>query len=277
MSNNPRSPLSGVASDYTQKFENFCDKIQDGYDKAVEKYNELVDKLNSWGTRWKIVAIGGPAGGPALGYLIKRAMDKLSKALDNFLNWVNSLLEHKMPIVAMIKQSFNWTEDVKGPITNLHSEMGSPASDNLYHWTGPAKLAYSDKAKAMQAAVSECANRAEFISEWLFTVVKSNVQYVTDMLKITTNLIGKVVDACAQAGSFVGLAGITDTIGEAAGEIAEDTLNHLLEIGERLIDQMGNVRQVEGTLNSHESLPKGHWPQVIAQRSPVFPGYGAVP
>lgn len=253
-----RTPIAGSASDYTGPFEKFSKEIEEGYQKALDKFDEIVDKLNSWGTRMKLAALG-----PGIVWMIKSGLDKLSDGLKRVKEFVQSLLEHHTPIISLMRQSFAWTEKVKGPVSNLSFETTSPASENLYHWTGPAKLAYNDKAKAMQAAVNECSSRAEFISEWLFTITKTNVEYVKKLAEIITFLIGKIVDACVEAGSIIGLPHLGATLGEAAGTVAEKELNILLQMGENLISAMGNVRQVRGTLNSNEALPKGAWPQVV--------------
>jgi len=249
---------SGSAADYTGPFEKFAKVAEEGYQKAVEKFRELIDNLNSWRTR---IILGGL--GPAVIWMIKNALQKLAESLDRLKAFIEELLKHHTPIISLMVQSFAWTDQIKGPNSNLSIDTTRPASDNLYNWTGPASSAYKDKATTMKNAVDEVTARAEFMSKWLFTVTKTNVEYVKKLAEIITALVGKCADAATEAGTVIGLPLVANTIGDAAGLIAEKVLNGLLQMGANLVAALGDVREVSGAIQDNTKLPNGSWPQVV--------------
>lgn len=249
---------SGSAADYTGPFDKFVKEIEDGYRKATDKYREIIENLNSWKIR---IVLGGL--GPAVIWMIKSALQKLSEGLQRLQKFVEEVLKHHTPIVSLMVQSFEWTNKIKGPNSNLSLETTKPASDNLYNWSGPASSAYKDKAGIMKNAVDEITTRSEFMSKWLFTITKTNVEYVKKLAEIITFLVGKLVDAAAKAGSVIGIPLLGQTIGDAAGGITEKALNVLLQMGANLITALGDVRDVSGAIQDNSKLPNGSWPQVV--------------
>jgi len=249
---------SGSAADYTGPFEKFTKEIEDGYHKAQDKFDEIIDNLNSWKMR---IALG--AVGPAVVWFIKNQLQKLADGIQRLAKFVEELAKHHTPIVSLMVQSFEWTNKIKGPNSNLSLETTKPASDNLYNWSGPAASAYKDKAAIMKAAVDEITTRSEFMSKWLFTVTKTNVEYVKKLAEIVTFVLGKLVDAAAKAGSVIGIPLLGQTIGDAAGGITEKALNVLLQMGVNLITALGDVRDVSGAIQDNTKLPNGSWPQVV--------------
>jgi len=249
---------SGSAADYTGPFDKFVKEIEDGFHKAQDKYNEIIDNLNSWKIR---IVLGGL--GPAVVWMIKNALQNLAEGLQRLAKFVEEVLKHHTPIVSLMVQSFAWTDKIKGPNSNLSLETTKPASDNLYNWTGAASSAYKDKAGIMKAAVDEITTRSEFMSKWLFTVTKTNVEYVKKLAEIITFVVGKLVDAAAKAGSVIGIPLLGQTIGDAAGGITEKSLNVLLQMGVNLVAALGDVRDVSGAIQDNTKLPNGAWPQVV--------------
>jgi hypothetical protein len=252
---------SGSAADYTGPFEKFVKEIQDGFHKAEAKYHEIVDNLNSWQIQLALIAMGGS--GVALMWMIKNALENLLEGLRRLAKFVDEMLKHHTPIVSLMVTSFEWTNRIKGPNSNLSLDCTKPASDNLYNWTGAANSAYKDKAATMKAAVDEITARSEFISKWLFTVTKTNVEYVKKLAEIITFIVGKLVDAAAKAGSVIGLPLLGQTIGDAAGGLTEKSLNVLIQMGVNLVTALGDVRDVSGAIQDNTKLPNGSWPQVV--------------
>lgn len=252
---------TGSATDYTGPFDEFSKQIQEGFNNAVEKVKEIYDNLNSWKIR---IALGvGGAVGAGVAWAIKNALEKLADGMERLKEFVEELIKHHTPIISLIIQSFEWTNKVKGPISNLSHETTKNASDNMYHWTGPAASAYKDKAALMKGAVDEITARSEFMSKWLFTITKTNVEFVRKLAEIVTFVLGKLADAAAKAGSVIGLPLLGQTIGDAAGGITEKALNVLIQKGVDLISALGNLRDVEGALQDNTKLPNGAWPQVV--------------
>jgi hypothetical protein len=252
---------SGTAADYTGPFDKFVKEIEDGFHKAVAKYHEIIDNLNSWHIQLALMALGGS--GAAIIWLIKRSLQKLAEGLQRLAKFVQEVLKHHTPIVSLIVQSFEWTNKIKGPNSNLSLKCVQYDSDNMFNWTGAAATAYNNKAAIMKAAVDEITTRAEFMSKWLFTVTKTNVEYVKKLAEIITFLIGKLVDAAAKAGSVIGLPLLGQTIGDAAGGLTEKSLNVLIQMGVNLVTALGDVRDVSGAIQDNTRLPNGSWPQVV--------------
>jgi hypothetical protein len=249
---------TGSAADYTGPFDKFAKEIEDGYRQACDKFNEIIDNLNSWKIRIALAAAGA-----ALVWYIKSQLEKLKEGLERLKHFVEELLKHHTPIISLMVQSFAWTDKVKGPISDLSADCTKPASDNMYYWTGAASSAYKDKAALMKGAVDEITARSEFMSKWLFTITKTNVEYVKKLAEIVTFLLGKIVDACVKAGSIIGLPLLGQTLADAAGGTTEKSLNVLLQMGANLITALGDVRDVDGSLKDNSKLPHGAWPQVV--------------
>jgi hypothetical protein len=244
---------TGSEVDYVGPFEAFMQQIRDGFDKAVQAFRDIIDQIDKWA--WAM--------GVATSWMIKDAVDRCAEGIKRLAEFVNQAVEHHTPVVSLMIASFRWTGQVKGPVSNLSIDTTRYANDNLYTWSGAAASAYNDKAGLMKGAVDECAARSEFMAGWLFTVTKSNVEYAKTLAGIVTFVTGKLVEGLSQAGTVIGIPFVCETLGECAGALTEKALNVLLEIGSRLVDALGDVRDVQGSLKDNSRLPNGAWPQVV--------------
>jgi hypothetical protein len=244
---------TGSEADYVGPFEAFIQQIRDGFDKAVQAFQDIIDQVNKWA--WTM--------GLATWWMVKNAIDSCVEGLKRLAQFVKQALEHHTPVVSLMIASFRWTGKVKGPVSNLSIKTTRYANDNLYNWSGAAANAYNDKAGLMQGAVDECAARSEFIAGWLFTVTKSNVEYAKTLATIVTFVVGKLVEGASEAGTVIGIPFVCETLGECAGALTEKALNVLMEIGSRLVDALGDVRDIQGSLKDNSRLPNGAWPQVV--------------
>ncbi|WP_117208606.1 hypothetical protein [Allorhizocola rhizosphaerae] len=249
---------TGSAEQFTSEIDKFMKEIREGWEKAVNAFNDCVEKIKD---KWWLIA-GGLAGA-GLAWLINSKLNELGEGMKRIAEIIRTALERHTPVVSLIIASFRWTTDVKANVSNLSSRASNPASENLANWTGPAASRYKEKVAEQKAAIDETTARAEFISGWLFKAAKSNVAFAKKLAEIVTALVGKVVDAATEAGTVIGLAVVANTLGDAAGKITESALNVLLQIGEDLINALGEVRDLWGVVMDNTKMPNGQWPQAV--------------
>jgi hypothetical protein len=227
--------------------------IREGVTAAVRAYNGLVDKVRD--VAWLL--------GPAATYWIKTKLDAVRAALRLLVDKARYAADHQAPVVSLMTTSFGWVDRVKTPVSGLSFRVTEPANEELAKWTGDAQRSYQSKAVAQRAAVDETVAKAEFISQWLFTIAKANVEYAVELAKIVTAFAGHCVDALIEAAGVVTIPWAVDTLGDAAGMLVEKGMNNLATVGQRFVDALGNVRDLGGQVGDHSRLPSGGWPQAV--------------
>lgn len=239
--------------EYGEPFNKAFDQIRAGVDTAVATFNQIVEQVNDW--RWLL--------GPAALWWIKHNLDNVRNALNGVLDRVDQALEHQLPVLSLINVSFRWVNDVKTPVSDLSFVTTEPVNENLAKWTGDAARAYTAKTVKQKAAVDETVLKSEFISQWLFTIAKANVDYAVELAKIVTGLAGKLVQAAAEAGTVIDLPWAISTLAKSVGDLVTDGLDTLLTIGQRFVDALGNVRDIATQVGDHSKLPGGQWPHAV--------------
>jgi hypothetical protein len=246
------APPSYGDVEYTAPFNKAFEDIRDAIKKAVDGFNAVVGHVND--KRWLL--------GPAL-FWIKDNLETARDALVKVINLVQHALEHQMPVLSLIYQSFNWVDHVKKPVSELSFPTTEPANQNLAKWTGDTANSYNAKAVKQKAAVDEVVAKAEFISQWLFKIAKANVDYAVQLAKIVTDLAGRFVQAAVDATSVIDLPWAVDTLASMVGTLVKEELNALVSIGQRFVDALGNVRDLATQVGDHSKLPGGAWPEAV--------------
>lgn len=240
-------------NEYAPPFNLAFEQIDGNIDVAIEKFDEVVD--NVWRWAW-MLGVGGM-------WWISRNLDDVRSGLDTIIGKVNYALDHQVPVLSLITVSFSWVHDVKTPVSELSFRTTEPANENLYEWTGAAATAYRAKAGTQKNAVDETVVKAEFISGWLFGIAKENVAYAVELAKIVTDLAGKLTQAAIDTATVIDIPWAIDTLAKSAGSLVTAGLNNLLTIGERLIDAVGDVRDLATQVGDHSKLPGGLWPEAV--------------
>ncbi|MEV4210115.1 hypothetical protein [Micromonospora sp. NPDC049662] len=239
--------------EYGEPFNKAFDHIRAGTDEAIARFNEIVEQVQQW--KWLL--------GPAALLWIKHSLESTKTALNVVLDRVEQALEHQLPVLSLIEVSFRWVNDVKTPVSELSSATTDPANENLPKWTGDAASAYNAKALKQKAAVDESVVKSEFVSQWLFTIAKANVDYAVELAKIVTGLVGKLAQAASEGVTVIDLPWAISTLAESVGDMVTAGLDVLLTIGQRFVDALGNVRDIATQVGDHSKLPGGRWPEAV--------------
>lgn len=247
------APPPGSATEYTEPFNKAFDQINEGIKKCVDAFNSLVGKVKKWA--WLL--------GAAALWWIKRSLDKARQALQDIMAKIKYALEHQTPVISLMNISFDWVTKVRTPISELSFPTTKPRNENLYKWSGDASSSYNAKAGQQKGAVDDCVAKSEFISQWLFKIAKSNVDYAAKLAEIVTGLAGKFAQALIDAGGVITIPWAVDTLASAVGDIVSKGLNLLVNIAQRLVEALGNVRDLTSHAGDHSKLPGGKWPEAV--------------
>jgi hypothetical protein len=247
------APPAGSATEYTEPFNKAFDQIHEGIQKCVDAFNGLVSKVRKWA--WLL--------GAAALLWIKHSLDKARRALEDIIAKVKFALEHQTPVISLMNVSFEWVNKVRTPISELSFPCTRPQNENLYKWSGDAASSYNAKAGQQKGAVDDCVAKSEFISQWLFKIAKSNVDFAAKLAEIVTSMAGKFAQALVDAGGVITIPWAVDTLGAAVGDLVSKGLNLLVTIGQRLIEALGNVRDLSSQAGDHSKLPSGMWPEAV--------------
>lgn len=118
-----------LASLLNQGFNGLEDKAQ----QCIDKFNAAVHHI----TDWRFVL------GPAL-FVIRPAIDKIREDLEKLVKLIRTAVDHHMPVVSLIVQSFNWVDHVQAPVNLLTHED----SHLRYYWEGIASSATRTRSRS---------------------------------------------------------------------------------------------------------------------------------
>jgi hypothetical protein len=246
-------PPIGSEAEYLEPYTTAFQQMREGMARATDGFTALVENIRS---------VAFLLGTTAMSWIIRR-LHEIREAINKLLERVKYAIEHETPVISLIKISFRWVHEVKTPISGLSFVTTEPRDEDLVRWSGDAASAYARKSAQQKAAVDEAAAKAEFISQWLFKIAKSNVDYAVQLAKIVTNVAAKIVEAVAEAGGVITIPLVVETLGNAIGSLVESGLNTLLEIGKRFVEALGNVRDLASQVGDHSKLPGGRWPEAV--------------
>ncbi|WP_349876294.1 hypothetical protein ABIH81_19330 [Micromonospora sp. HUAS YX12] len=105
--------------------------------------------------------------------------------------------------------------------------------------------------------------KAEFISQWLFKIARSNVDYAVELAKIVTGLAGKLAQAATEASTVIDIPWAISTLAKSVGDLVTAGLNTLLTVGQRFMDALGNIRDIATQVGDYSKLPGSQWPQAV--------------
>ncbi|WP_326566978.1 hypothetical protein VSH64_34740 [Amycolatopsis rhabdoformis] len=137
--------------------------------------------------------------------------------------------------------------------------------DNLAYWEGGGATEYRNRAQAQREAVEAIGGqggKADAISAWLITIAKLNVKFMTSLLGMVANFVGKLVEAALEAATVVELPFTVKDLAGAIGGLVTDGINGLGTIANQLMESVGSIRDAKGLMNDPR-LPGGLWPQAV--------------
>jgi hypothetical protein len=215
-------------------------------------YNKIVDTVNHWS--WSF--------GIAVGWWIKHSLDKVRSGLDTVRDKVAYAADHQIPVLSLINTSFYWIDEAKTPISELSFQTTEPRDENMAKWTGDAASSYNAKATKQKAAVDEAVTKSEFISQWLYKIAKSNVDFVVALAKIVNDIAGKLAQA-ADAATVIDIPWAVDKLADSIGTMVKGLLDTIAQVGQRFVEALGNVRDIASQVGDHSKLPGGNWPEAV--------------
>lgn len=251
---NPAEP-SGTASEHTSAIEKAVEQIRENIAKIVEEANKGIENANS---NWFWLS-------PAVKLWITNSISKFTGALDEILKFAGEVLSHYTPVLSLVNISFHWLDTVKKPVSNLSSVVSQHANRNLAYWEGGAAGYYNDKVVPPQKdAVDAMAAKAGFISEWLYSIAMSNVNFVTELSTVIGQILGEITAAALEAATIIDIPFAIDRLAAAVGVLVETAVNTLLSIVKRIVEAGENVRKTVSDRVDYGKFPDGLWPQAVS-------------
>ncbi|MFF4595230.1 hypothetical protein [Amycolatopsis sp. NPDC001319] len=246
---NPTGPdeLTGILDELFGKVEGKVDEI-------IDKYNAAVHHINDW--RYLL--------GPAMIW-ISDALQKIRDGLDKVVKLVQYAVEHHVPVVSLIIQSFNWQDHIQKDVSALAVSVETPADPNLAYWEGGGAAEYWKRAKTQRDAVEAIGGqggKADAISSWLISIAKLNVQFMTGLVKMVADFLGALVAAGLEAATVVELPFTVKDLAGAIGGLVTNAINRLADIANQIMETVGSIRDAKGLMNDSR-LPGAQWPQAV--------------
>ncbi len=246
------TPSSSEA--YTGPLNELYGKIDGKVQEIIDKYNAAVDHVNDW----KYVL------GPALIW-ISDAFKKIRDGMDQIVKLVRYAVEHHMPVVSLIVQSFNWQDHVQKDVSAMVTSVDAPADPNLAYWEGAAANEYRNRAKTQRDAVEAIGGqggKADAISAWLMHIAQLNVEFMTGLVDMVADFLGAVTQAALEGATVVELPFAAQDLAGALGGLVTNAIKRLGDIAKRLMETLTNIRDAKGLMNDSR-LPGGQWPQAV--------------
>ncbi|GLY99333.1 hypothetical protein [Actinoplanes sp. NBRC 103695] len=249
-------PDAGLSPDaMTAEFRRAIEQARTGIGQIVESFNSIVEKVHDWGLL---------AGGAVLLWA-KEKLDEFRTKLVELVGKAQHMVEHSTPIVSLIITSFEWLERVQKPATGVAGQI-AVKGDRLVYWKGAAAETYGAKLPFQQAATSDMAAKADFISTWLFTIAKANVDYARSLGSYVSEIAGGLISAAATATTVIGIPWAIDQLAKIVGGLVTKALDDTMNMASRLVEVLKSARDAKASVNNVEKLagpPVGTWPQAV--------------
>jgi len=233
--------------------EQAFDSLRDAVDLCVDNFNRIVDGVNHYA--WLL--------GPIPLWFIHNHLDDLRNALREGIRHAEKVLQGGVPILSLFETSIDYLNAVQAPVSDISYDVNTPQDDNINYWSGAAASAYRQKQSAQKTACDKTAENAVFISKWLFDVAKTNVAYAVEMVKILVDAGSELVNVTVDAASLIDLQFALDHLADAVKKLIKAGVNQLVELANRFVATLGDVRDLLAKRNDHGAFENGRWPQAV--------------
>jgi hypothetical protein len=249
----PGPATTGEVESSRVALENAFDALRKGVDVCVDGFNRIVDEINDHS--WLL--------GPIPMYFVRNCMEDIRAQLKALLDVAQKVLQGGVPVLSLFTTSIDYLIAVQAPVSDISYDISTPADDNLSYWTGAASVAYKQKQVAQKAAADRTADNAGFISKWLFDIGKTNVAYAVELVKIVVDAGAELISVTTNGLSIVNIPFALDDLAEVLKKIIKAGLNQLVELANKFVATLGDVRDVMEKRAMHSELGAGHWPQAV--------------
>jgi hypothetical protein len=229
--------------------DEFLARLKAAVEQIADAYNRFVDGVRRGSAMIPGILLAGAQG----------ALEKIRQVVEAAVRVGSYALEHAAPMVALILTSFNWLDDVAAPVTAIAGKTANSDVD-LFEWDGKAANAYRSLLGRQEAAAKQVAATADGISAWLLQIAQDNVGYVKSLTDLVISLAAALAQAAVEASTGIGIPFAIKTLTGEIGTIVEGVGTHVADGVSRLMDTLGNVRDVESMI----ALADRTWPQMVA-------------
>jgi hypothetical protein len=250
------APDPGVSPEgMTSEFNAAVQKIKDSIEKAKSEFSKIVGHVKKWA--WVL--------GAAALWWIKNKLDSVKHAAEQLLEKEQYFVEHAGGVPSLILMAFKWLTVVQKPASGIGGQIPN-GGNNLVYWKGEAADVFGKKIPFQQNASNDMATKADFISTWLFTIAKANVEYAVKLAENLSMLVGHLVQAAIDAEGVFTVLEAVNALADAVGSLVENALNILIGIANNLVDALKNMRDATAAIDNLANLPgppAGTWPQAV--------------
>lgn len=257
----PGRPATADERDFTQPLE-------DAYRQVTDKINSVVDACNA-GLRHVYDTLG-----PAV-FVVKKHVESIVRGVNELVKLVRYALEHHVPVVSLIVQSFRWLTEVQSPVSDMSSPVMEARNPELEHWSGSGASAYWKRMGAQRDAINEVAAKAAYISEWLMKIATANVKFMVELATTVVDVLSKFVEVGLEGISIVAIPQAVATLSKEAAGIISKGFGLMAGYANEVMAALGNARDIVSEVGDHTKLPNGQWPQAVYEpREPIGPVRG---
>jgi len=227
--------------------------VAEGVQHIVDNFNAVVNHVNA--NRGFL--------GPLILW-IKQQLENVKALLVKVIELVKYAIAHATPVLSLVVQSFDWVTKVKTPMSDLSTPAGTPRDLNLAYWTGAAATIYTSKTIAQKGAIDDATIKADFVSQWLFSIAQANVDYMVGLVTVVANVVGKLTQAAIDATTVIDIPWAVDQLSKTVGDLVAAAINDLTTVAKRFFQAVKDARDIQSQVGDHTKLPGGKWPQAVA-------------
>ena len=242
--------------------EELLNPLNDAFEKAKRAVDEITSKFDECADN--LSSVKAAVLGPVPLYWARQKLDDLGELVKKVIGLAEYAMQHRLPVISLIHQSFNWLESVKAPMSEMSSRTSVWRDQNFEYWREAAGFAYRAKATAQQGAMDDIAAKAEFISKWLFEIAQTNVNYMVELAGLAAEVAGKVAKVAIETGTIALIPFAVDEGADIVASLVETGINNLIKEADRFVAALGKIREAESQLADYTKFPGGKWPEAVA-------------
>ncbi|MEV4757158.1 hypothetical protein AB0J86_18875 [Micromonospora sp. NPDC049559] len=233
--------------------EQAFDHLRDAVDLCVQNFNRIVEGVDEHA--WLL--------GPLPLWFIRNHLDDLRDALKEAITYAEKVLQGGVPVISLFVTSIDYLNAVQSPVSDIAYDINTPQDDNLGYWRGAAALAYRQKQGTQKAAADRAADNAVFMSEWLYKIGKTNVAYAVEVVKLLVDAAAELVNVTVDGISIINVQFALDHAADAVKKLLKAAVNQLVELADKFVATLGDLREVLARRNDHGTFENGRWPQAV--------------
>jgi hypothetical protein len=252
----PNRPQSAAEHDFTQPLETAYRQVGDTINSVIDSCNGVVRHVRD-------------ALGPTL-FLVRKYLDSIVADINRVVALVKYAVEHHVPVVSLIVQSFRWLTAVQSPMSDLSAPAMEARNPELEHWSGSGASAYWKRMGAQQGAINEVATKATYISEWLMKIATANVKYMVELATTVIDIASKFVQFGIEGLSIVAIPQAISTLAKEVGNILSKGIGLMVGYANVVMAALGDARDIVSEVGDHTKFPNGQWPQAVYETNERF-------